>query len=90
MSLGAFIFVKFFKKYFPNAAGTLNARGTQAVKIEILSSLRLTGRDIFFVVRCGPDVIAFALTQNGACPLGKWSYEQWTKNNEELEIRSEE
>ena len=46
---------------------------------EILTSLRLTGRDIFFVVRCGPDVIAFTLGPGGACLMGRWSYEDWCK-----------
>ena len=84
MLMGAFLFVKYFKKHNPNATCS------SAVKIEILSSLRLTGRDMFFVVHCGPDVIAFVLTQGGACLLGRWSYEQWKKNNEELGVRSEE
>ena len=78
MSLGALIFVKYFKKHNPNAAGA------SAFKIEILSSLHLTSRDVFFVVRCGPDVIAFVLSQGGACLLGKWNYEQWIKGSEEL------
>ncbi|MBR1487124.1 MAG: hypothetical protein IJ597_07725 [Synergistaceae bacterium] len=78
MSLSVFIFAKFFKKYFPNAAGI----GSESVKIKILSSLRLTSRDVFFVVHCGPDVIAFVLTGSSACLLGKWSYEKWNENNE--------
>ena len=82
MSLGALILVKYFKKHNHNAINTA------AFKIEILSSLHLTSRDKFFVVRCGPDVIAFVLAQGGACLLGKWSYENW-KNNEKLEMRSE-
>lgn len=84
MSLGAMIFIKYAKKH------NLNVKSASAVKIEILSSLHLTGRDKFFVVRCGPDVIAFVLSQSGACLLGRWSYEQWTKGSEKLEIRSEE
>ena len=73
MSLGAFVIVKFFKKNAPVTG--------MPVRIKILSSLRLTGRDMFFVVLCGPDVIAFVLTQGGACLLGKWNYEQWSKGN---------
>ena len=90
MSLGALIFVKYFKKYFPSATSLSNKSGAHAVKIEILSSLRLTSRDIFFVVHCGPDVIAFTLSQGGACLLGRWSYEEWLKGSEKLGMRSEE
>ena len=86
MLLCFLIFTKCFKKYFPNAVN--NASG--AVKIEILSSLRLTSRDIFYVIRVGSDVIAFTLSQGGACLLGKWSYENLIKNTEKLEIRNEE
>ena len=84
MSLGALILIKYFKKH------NLNATGSSAVKIEILSSLRLTSRDMFFVVHCGPDVVAFVLTQSGACLLGRWPYEQWNETasrNEEVESR---
>jgi len=75
MSFGSLILLKFFRKN-PNASGA-------SAKVEILSSLRLTGRDMFFAVRCGSDVVAFVLTQSGACPLGKWSFEQWNKENED-------
>lgn len=84
MSLGAFVFVKFFRKHTPDTTGI------QPVKIKILSSLRLTGRDMFFVVLCGPDVIAFVLSQGGgACLLGKWNYKEWLKGNEELREENE-
>ena len=76
MSLGAAVFVKYMKKY------NLINKGTHSAKVEILSSLRLTGRDIFFAVRCGPDVIAFVLSQGKAAFMGKWNYEEWIKSNE--------
>ena len=83
MSLGALVLVKFFKKDSPDATG-------MPVRVKILSSLRLTGRDMFFVVLCGPDVIAFVLTQTGACPLGKWNYKEWLKDNKDSgELREE-
>ena len=69
MSFGAFIFVKYMKKYNPNA------KNNSAVRI--LASLRLSGRDIFLVVHCGPDVIAFVLSQHGASLMGRWTYEEW-------------
>ncbi|MBQ7558891.1 MAG: hypothetical protein IJT20_01400 [Synergistaceae bacterium] len=74
MSLGALIFLKYMKKY------NQNIKGASAVRI--LSSLRLTSRDIFLVVHCGPDVIAFVLTQKGASFMGRWSYEEWNKSQE--------
>ena len=74
MSFGAFFFVKYAKKY------NFGVKDSSSAKVEILSSLHLTGRDKFFAVRCGPDVIAFVLTQSGACLLGRWSYEHWNEN----------
>ncbi|MBR0095439.1 MAG: hypothetical protein IJP91_09190 [Synergistaceae bacterium] len=71
MSLGALFLVKYMKKYNPAM------KSTSAV--EILSSLHLTSRDIFFVVHCGPEVVSFVLTQSGACVIGRWSYEEWLK-----------
>lgn len=45
--------------------------------VEVLSSLPL-GKGVFFVVRCGPDVLAFTLSgSGGACLMGRWSYEEW-------------
>ncbi|MBR6902025.1 MAG: hypothetical protein IKN30_08230 [Synergistaceae bacterium] len=75
MSLGALIFVKYMKKY------SNNIKSASAVRV--LSSLRLTSRDIFLVVHCGPDVIAFVLTQKGASFMGRWSYEEWNKSQEQ-------
>ena len=72
MSLCAVFLVRYLKK------NNIVLKRTQA--LEILSSLRLTGRDMFFVVHCGPDVIAFTITQGGACFMGRWSYEEWTKS----------
>ena len=74
MSLGALILVKFYRKHNPNAKSASN--------IEIISSLRLTGRDIFLVIRCGPDVIAFTIGSGGACLMGRWSYDEWVKSEE--------
>ncbi len=71
MSACAYVMVRYFKKNNITLNGTRDA--------EILTSLRLTGRDIFFVVRCGPDVIAFTLGQSGVCLMGRWSYEDWCK-----------
>ena len=70
MSVSALIFLKYFRKY--NSA----TKSTSRFKLEILSSLRLTGRDMFFVVHCGTDVIAFVLSPSGAFLMGRWKYEQ--------------
>ena len=69
MSACAYFMVKYFRKHNINLNGTNEA--------EVLTSLRLTGRDIFFVVRCGPDVIAFTVGQGGTCLLGRWNYDEW-------------
>ena len=74
MSACAWLLVKYAKKQ--NL--TLNATNDA----EILTSLRLTGRDVFFVVRCGPDVIAFTLGPNGACLMGRWTLEEWRSSHD--------
>ncbi|MBR0079744.1 MAG: hypothetical protein IJP69_05145 [Synergistaceae bacterium] len=68
------ILVKLAKRH------NLKSKSTSALNVEILSSLHLTGRDIFYVVRCGHDVIAFVLTPNGASLMGRWNYDEWIKN----------
>lgn len=75
MSACSYFLVRYFKKNNITLNGTREA--------EILTSLRLTGRDIFFVVRCGPDVIAFTLGPGGACLMGRWSYEDWCRSKDE-------
>ena len=75
MSACAYILVRYFKKSTTALNGTREA--------EIITSLRLTGRDIFFVVRCGPDVIAFTVGNNGTCLLGRWSCDEWQKSKSE-------
>ena len=74
MSACAFFLVKYLKKNSLSLNGTRDA--------EILTSLRLTARDIFFVVRCGPDVVAFTTGPHGSCLLGRWSYDDWLKSRE--------
>ena len=75
MSACAYILVRYFKKSTTALNGTREA--------EIITSLRLTGRDIFFVVRCGPDVIAFTVGNNGTYLLGRWSCDEWQKSKSE-------
>ena len=77
MSACAFLFVKYFRK------NNLNSKGSH--NVEIITSLRLTGRDIFLVVHCGPDVIAFTVGPQGSCLMGRWSVEQWQNANSQSE-----
>ncbi len=75
MSAFAFVLVKFTKKKNLNAKDSRN--------VEIITSLRLSARDIFLVVRCGPDVIAFTVGPHGSSLMGRWSYDEWTKSQAE-------
>ena len=70
MCIGAFVFVKYSVK--------LNKSNNSAVKI--ISSLRLSGRDVFYVIKCGPEVLAIIVGSSGANLIGKWSDEEWNKN----------
>ena len=54
--------------------GARGKRGNAAVGL--LASLPL-GKDVLFVVRCGPDVLAFTLGGSGACLMGRWKHEEW-------------
>lgn len=66
--LGALVFVRYAKNR------GLGVREGSSVKL--LASLPL-GKDVFFVVRCGPDVVAFTSGPGGACLMGRWKYEEW-------------
>jgi len=73
-------FAAFIKFKFNKTRGMLGSSGA-----EILASLSL-GKDAFFVVRCGPDVIAFITGSSGILLAGKWKYDDWIKfkiNNEQ-------
>ncbi len=48
----------------------------------ILASLSL-GRDVIFIVRCGPDVIAILSGKSGGRAIGRWRYEEWMAGAEE-------
>ena len=75
MSACGYVMVKYFRKNNITLNGTHEA--------EIIASLRLTGRDIFFAVKCGPDVIAFTVGPQGTCLLGRWSCDEWVKSKHE-------
>jgi hypothetical protein len=46
-------------------------------KLYVISSLPL-GRDIFFIVRCGPEVIGIVTGPSGNRVVGRWSLEDWS------------
>ncbi len=46
--------------------------------IKILASLPL-GKDVFFVLQCGPDVFALTSGHAGTCLIGRWKYEDWIR-----------
>ncbi len=75
MSVCAFFLVKYAKKH--------NISAKVSPSVEILASLRLSAGDVFFVVRCGYEVIAFTNGSHGACVMGRWPYEEWRKHEAE-------
>jgi hypothetical protein len=44
--------------------------------IKIISALNL-GRDMMYIVRTGPQVVAFFTGKSGSTVLGRWSAEEW-------------
>ena len=67
LGLVAYAAVKFIPSRF--AAG---ARG----HIKILGMLNV-GREVIFIVRTGPEVVAFVSGRAGVTVLGRWSLEDW-------------
>jgi hypothetical protein len=47
--------------------------------LKILASLPL-GRDVLFLVRCGPVVLAIATGSAGSRVIGRWKYEEWIRS----------
>ena len=68
LSLCAFFLVHSSRRKTQRASG--------GVAVKLLTSLPL-GKDVYFVVRCGPEVLAFTLGAGGACLMGRWKYEEW-------------
>lgn len=64
--------------YFSDKREPLRAKGV----LVILASLSL-GRDVIFIVRCGPDVIAILSGKSGGRAIGRWRYEEWMAGVEE-------
>ncbi len=58
--------------FFSGRRASFRPKGT----LGLLASLSL-GRDVLFIVRCGPDVLALLSGKNGARVIGRWRYEEW-------------
>lgn len=82
LCVSAILFVRYSKKRSgPEGDG---------VCVKVLASLPL-GKDVFFVVRCGPDVFAFTLGGGGSCLMGRWAYEEWVcSSGRGLSLQKEE
>ena len=46
--------------------------------VKILASLPL-GKDVFFVLQCGPEVFALTSGHAGTSLIGRWKYEDWIR-----------
>jgi hypothetical protein len=68
MGVIAFIFVGWAKK-----KGWV--RRNEA-NVKIMASLPL-GKDVFFVLRCGPEVWALTSGPGGTRLLSRWKYDEW-------------
>ena len=56
----------------------LKAKGA----VSVLASLPL-GKDVLFIVRLGPDVVALASGGAGTRVIGRWRYEDWKQYGDE-------
>ena len=56
-------------------------KGTSG-NLKVLASLPL-GRDVLFLVRCGPDVLAITTGSSGSRVIGRWKYEEWIRSTDE-------
>ena len=80
MTVGAFFFVRYAK-----SKGWAKQNGAH---VEVIASLPL-GKDVFSVLRCGPDVFAIASGNAGTRLIGRWKYEEWLGWEEEERKRKE-
>lgn len=46
--------------------------------VKIMASLPL-GKDVFFVLQCGPEVFALTSGHAGTRLIGRWKYEEWIR-----------
>ncbi|MDR2174457.1 MAG: hypothetical protein LBO82_00790 [Synergistaceae bacterium] len=52
--------------------------GRSGARVEVMASLPL-GKDVFFVLRCGPEVFALTSGHAGTHLIGRWKYEEWLR-----------
>jgi hypothetical protein len=74
MAAGAYAFVFF--------AGKKGWAGRKNAQVRVMASLPL-GKDVFFVLRCGPEVFALTSGPAGSRLIGRWKYEEWVRLEEE-------
>jgi hypothetical protein len=58
-------------KFLPGRLGSMS-RG----HIKIIGAVNL-GRDMMYIARLGPEVVAFLCGRTGSVILGRWSAEEW-------------
>lgn len=68
LAVGAWFFVRFGR-----VKGWIQKKSD---KLYIISSLPM-GRDVFFILRCGPDVLGIISGSSGAKLICRWKYEEW-------------
>ena len=72
LSLALLAIAGYLVVFFSGRRAPLRTKGA----LSVVASLPL-GRDVVFVFRCGPDVIALLSGKNGARVIGRWRYEEW-------------
>jgi len=79
MGVGMFVFVRHAKN-----KGWVK----QSAHVEVIASLPI-GKDVFFILRCGPDVFALTSGHTGTRLIGRWKYEEWLGWEEKERKRKE-
>lgn len=75
MAIAAVVFVRF--------AGSRGWAKQNDAHVKIMASLPV-GKDVFFVLRCGPDVIALTSGHTGTRLMGRWKYEEWASGEHDV------
>lgn len=50
-------------------------------KFAMIGAMQL-GRDVLYVVRIGPDVVALLVGRTGSSVVGRWSASEWERSDE--------
>ncbi|MDR1885542.1 MAG: hypothetical protein LBQ56_04650 [Synergistaceae bacterium] len=59
-------------------------RASAGGKLKLLGTLNL-GRDMVYIIRTGPDVVAILAGRTGGTVIGRWSGEEWDECGDDLE-----